>query len=245
MGVASLAGGMALTMAHCVGALLRGRVPAAEVLRQVHVSGVMCVPVTLVSSLAVGAIVAVQGMDYVRRYSAPLVFGWAAYLSATREVGPLLLGLLVAARVGAFHAAELAALVVTDRWDALVALGVDARAVLVAPRVVALPLSAVMLMLVMNAGSLACATGVAWALGGVTPSVTWGSITDLGHLTDLMQGLGKAAVYGLVAALASTSVGAAARGGADAVGRAVMQAAVAGLVVIVVTNHLLTVWVTQ
>jgi phospholipid/cholesterol/gamma-HCH transport system permease protein len=234
-------GQMVLTLGHTLRALVLLRVPLREVLRQLYVCGVMAVPVTVLASVCVGCIVAVQGMDYVRRYSAPQVFGWAAFLSATREVGPLLMGLLISARLGAWHAAELAALNVTERVDALRALAVDPWRVLVAPRLVAMPLAGVMLMLISNAVSLSAATAFAWALGGVTPWVTWGSIADLSQWSDLVQGLWKAGTYGWVAGLGATSVGMDARGGAEAVGHAVTRAAVSTLVIIVITHHALTV----
>ena len=240
--VAQSVGLMARILVETLRSLLKGNVPLREVLRQVYVCGATCLPVTLMASLCVGCIVAVQGMDYVRRYSAPLVFGWAAFFSACREVGPLLLGITLSARLGALHAAELSALVVTDRVDAMRALGVDEVGVFVAPRILAMPMAGALLMAWSDATSLASATLFAWIAGGVTPWTTWSSIHDFGLWSDLTLGLWKASAYGLFAGLAATSLGLSARGGADAVGAAVMRSAVTSLLVITALNHALTVW---
>jgi phospholipid/cholesterol/gamma-HCH transport system permease protein len=205
----------------------------------------MCLPLTVITSVCVGCIVAVQGMGYVSRYTAPEAFGWAAYFSAVREVGPLLMGLTISARLGAFHAAELAAMRVTDRVDALKALGVDTLGVLVAPRVLAMPVASVLLMVWANAVSLTSATLFAWGLGGVTPWTTWASIHSYSLWSDFLLGLMKVAVYGLFSGVTATALGYSARGGADAVGTAVMRAAVFSILVIVVLNHALVVGMTS
>ncbi|MBI5495745.1 MAG: ABC transporter permease [Deltaproteobacteria bacterium] len=239
--VTQVTGAMLLGALRAARAALRFRVPLRETVRQVERSGLACLPLTVFASISVGCIVAVQGMGYVRRYSAPEVYGWAAYFSAVREVGPLLMGLALSARLGALHAAELAAMKATDRVDALRALGVDVHAVLVAPRILAMPLAAVLLMAWSDAVSLGSATLFAWAFGDVTPWTTWGSIHKYSLWSDLLLGLAKAAMYGLFSALAATAIGMSADAGADGVGRAVMRAAVVSIVVIVVLNHALTV----
>ncbi len=241
VGTAVVLGQMVLTLWRAMRALVRGRVGLRSVVEQVQVCGLTCLPVTVLASVCVGCIVAVQGMGYVRRYSAPEAFGWAAYFSAAREVGPLLMGLTLSARLGALHAAQLAALRVTDRVDAMKALGVDTVGLWVAPRILAMPVAAVLLMAWSNAVSLVSATLFAWAFGGVTPWMTWASVARYALWSDFTLGLWKVAAYGLCSGITATAVGDAARGGADAVGHAVMRAAVVSVLAIVVLNHALTV----
>ncbi|MEW5852321.1 MAG: ABC transporter permease [Myxococcota bacterium] len=242
LGIVETAGLMALLAWRAMGTLLRVSVPLREILKQVHANGATSLPVIIIASICVGCIVAVQGMDYAQRYSAPEVYGWAAYFAACREVGPLLLGLSLSARLGAQNAAQLAALTVTERVDAMKALGVDTTSVWVTPRLIAMPIAATVLMLWMDGISLVSATVFAWIAGGVTPWTTWASIMRYALLSDLLLGLEKAAVYGLFAALTSTALGLAARGGADAVGTAVMKTAVTSLLVISAVHYALTVW---
>lgn len=242
LGLAETAGLVLRLVWGVAAALLRGRLPLREVLRQLHHSGVQCLPVMALASVCVGAIVAVQGVGYVHRYSAPEVFGWAAYFAACREVGPLLVGLILSARLGAHNAAQLAALSVTDRVEAMQALGVDPLGVWAAPRVVAMPIAAVLLMVWADALALVSATLVAWVLGPVSPWVTLASILNYAVWSDLVLGLEKVAAYGLVAAVTSTALGLAARGGADAVGTAVMRTAVTSLLAVAVMHQALTVW---
>jgi len=240
--VAQTTGMMVCVAAGVAYSVLRLRVPVREIVVQLYACGAACLPVTIMASICSGAIVAVQGMDYAQRYSAPAVYGWAAYFSAVREVGPLLLGVTLSARLGALHAAELGALSVTDRLDAMRALSVDPMAVMVAPRVLAMPVAAALLMVWSDAIALSSATAFAWIFGGVTPWTTWASIQNFSLWADFTLGLQKAAAYGLCAGITATGMGLNARGGADAVGTQVMRSAVASLLVITAANHALVIW---
>jgi phospholipid/cholesterol/gamma-HCH transport system permease protein len=240
--VAATAGLITQVLAASATALVRGQVPVWEVLRQVYICGAACLPVTAFASVCVGLIVAVQGMAYVQRYSAPEVFGWAAYFSSTREVGPLLMGLTLSARLGAFHAAELAAWVVTDRVNALRALSVSPVAVLAAPRLLAMPVCAALLMAWSDACALVSATLFAWLLGPVSPWTTWASIAKYARFDDLVIGLQKAAVYGFFSGATAVALGLSVHGGADAVGTAVTRTAVTSLLLVAAAHHALTVW---
>jgi phospholipid/cholesterol/gamma-HCH transport system permease protein len=233
-------GGVVLLAGQAAASCVQGRVPWREVLRQVHGCAVGSLAITVLAGVCLGAIVGAQGMGYVQRFNAPAVYGWAAYFAACREVGPLLVGLVLSARLGAHHAAELAALRVTDRVDGLAALGVDPVLVLAVPRLLAMPLAFGVLMLWADAVSLLSATGFAWAFG-LSPAVCWASILDHALLADLVLGLQKAVAYGAVSGLVSVALGLRAQGGADGVGVAVTRAAVASLLTIAVTHQVLTV----
>lgn len=244
LSVMETTGLMLVLMARVVRSVLGGRTAWTEIPRQLHVNGWRCLPVTVASSLCVGAIVAVQGVAYVHRYSAPEVFGWAAFFAACREVGPLVMGLILGARLGANNAAQLATLSVTDRVDAMKALGVDTWAVWATPRLVAMPIAAVLLMIWADGLSLTMATLMAWFLGPVSPWTTWSSIQHYAQWQDLVQGLYRMGAYGLVAAVTSTALGLSATGGADAVGRAVTRSAVINVLAIALMHHAMTLWTT-
>lgn len=187
-----------------------------------------------------GAMVVVQAGLYVERFGARSVFGWAAGYAMMWEFGPLLLGLLMAARMGGRNAAELALMQVGGQIEGLRGVGLDPFAVLVAPRVVAMGVSVVALVgATFLAGVLFEAVAARWVLG-LPVGVFFDSFEHMLRPVDLLAGVLKSSAYGLTLALVSTAVGLRARGGAQAVGRAAAGAVVLGSASIFLLDFLLT-----
>jgi phospholipid/cholesterol/gamma-HCH transport system permease protein len=233
--------GGAIAIARLVGAALATRaLDVKETLRQTERFLVEPMALYVAGSALTGGIVAIQGLGYVDRYSATEVFGWAAGLSAYREVGPLLLGLALAARAGSRNAAELAALQGLRRLDALRALGVDVDARVVAPRAAAIVLAALFLFPLGGAIVLATSFALAFLLGGLSPAVSYHSFAAYLGADDVLHGLLRMLAFGAFAALFSTHYGR--RGGSSAyeIGRQVFRASVAMIASVVVVNFLLS-----
>ena len=125
--------------------LLRRRCDLRETLRLVDNSLRDAAPTVAFGAFIIGGIVGLQGLAYLTRYNASEVFGWAAALSAFRDVGPLLLAFAIAARTGTRNSAQTATLAAKERLDALAALGIDPHEVVTAPRVVAVVVAALVL----------------------------------------------------------------------------------------------------
>lgn len=187
--------------------LLRGRCDARETLRLVDQALRDAAPTVVVGSFIIGGIVGLQGLGYLTRYNATEVFGWAAALSAFRDVGPLLLAFALAARVGTKNSAATATLAARERLDALAALGLDPHAVVTAPRVVAVVVAA--LVLYPFAALAILGTGFVFArvLGAQSLLISLWSVVEYVQATLVVEGLLRLSVFGLIIGLCTTHAG--------------------------------------
>jgi phospholipid/cholesterol/gamma-HCH transport system permease protein len=161
-------------------------------------------------------------------------------LGITRELGPVLAGLMVAGRVGASVAAELGTMRVTEQIDALVTLSTNPYKYLVGPRVIAGVISLPILV------AIGDTIGI---MGGYivgTRSLDFNAYAyikntaDFLHLDDVTSGLIKAAVFGFIIALMGCYHGFHSKGGAQGVGRATTNAVVSAAILILASNFFLT-----
>ena len=229
--------------------LLRGRCDADETLRLVDVGLRDAAPTVAFGSVVIGGIVGLQGLGYLTRYNATEVFGWAAALSAFRDVGPLLLAFAIAARVGTKNSAQVATLAVRERLDALCALGLDPHAAVTAPRVGAVVVVTVLLYPLAAISILAVGFGFARVLGDQNLAVSlWSVHSYLGSVV-VVEGLLRLALFGLIIGLCTTHAGLSLwqaqptitaattpRSSANAVGDAVYRGSVLSLVGVVTGN---------
>jgi phospholipid/cholesterol/gamma-HCH transport system permease protein len=197
-------------------------------------------------SIVIGGIVGLQGLGYLTRYNATEVFGWAAALSAFRDVGPLLLAFAIAARVGTKNSAQVATLAVRERLDALCALGLDPHAAVTAPRVVAVVVTAVVLYPLAALSILAVGFGFARVLGDQSLAISLWSVHSYMNAVVVVEGLLRLALFGLIIGLCTTHAGLGlwqktdGKGSANAVGDAVYRGSVLSLVGVVTVNLVLS-----
>ncbi|WIG97442.1 ABC transporter permease [Myxococcus sp. SDU36] len=197
-------------------------------------------PLALATAALAGIIVVLQSGIYVQRFGARAVLGWAAGYGVLWEFGPLLLGLIMSARLGARNAAELALMQVGGQIEGLRGIGLDPFAILVAPRVVAMEVSMLALSSVTFAVAILFESVAALLALGLPVRVFFGTFSQLLGPLDLLGGVVKTGIFGLAIALLSTTVGLAARGGAHAVGQAAASAVVRGCAAIFVLDFVLT-----
>ena len=161
-------------------------------------------------------------------------------LGITRELGPVMAGLMVAGRVSAAIAAELGTMRVTEQIDALVTLSTNPFKYLVTPRIVAAVLT--MPILVAIADIIGVMGG--WVVGtqslGYNSSVYIHNTYDYMKTADVMSGLYKAAAFGFIIALMGCYHGYYSRGGAQGVGAATTNAVVSAAILILATNYVMT-----
>jgi phospholipid/cholesterol/gamma-HCH transport system permease protein len=162
-------------------------------------------------------------------------------LSMTRELGPVMAGLMVAGRIGAAMAAELGTMRVTEQIDALTTLSTNPYKYLIAPRVLAAML--VMPPLVLVADIIGVMGG--WLIGvtqlNFNSAAYIQSTIDFVQFLDVFSGLVKAAVFGVIIALIGCYCGFHSKGGARGVGAATTNAVVGASIMILLTDYLLTV----
>jgi phospholipid/cholesterol/gamma-HCH transport system permease protein len=218
----------------------RNRWEGGEVLRQMDALGVQSISVANLTCLFTGMVLALQTAHSLGQFGGKLVVGRAVILSLTRELGPVLTALMLAARCGAGITAELGSMAVTEQVDALRALGASPIRKLVLPRVVALTVMLPILTLVAVFHGMI--GGLLIAVFEIQIGATFYLSTTLQALSfnDLMHGLCKTPVFGLEIALIGCYNGLSATGGADGVGRATTVAVVVASITVLITDFFLT-----
>src|SRR5690349_18784192 len=177
-------------------------------------------------------VLALQSYTGFARFSAESAIANVVVLSITRELGPVLAGLMVAGRIGAAMAAEIGTMRVTDQIDALSTLCTNPMKYLVAPRllagVIALPLLVVIADILGVMGGFVIAT----VKLGASPQAYLSNTINFVQTDDVVSGLAKAAVFGFIVALMGCFTGYNSRVGAQGVGSATTSAVVAASVLI-------------
>jgi phospholipid/cholesterol/gamma-HCH transport system permease protein len=220
---------------------LRPPYDVPELLRQMVRVGYDSIPVVLVTTLFTGMVLALQTFNGFARFHAQNLVGSVVALSLTRELSPVLTALMVTGRVGSAMAAELGTMRVTEQIDALTALGTEPVQYLMVPRVTA---SVVMMPLLVIMGDVVGIYGgyfVAVQLLGANPVAYVDNSFQYLHVKDdVVSGIIKAAVFGLIFSLIACIRGYNTTGGAEGVGRATTRAVVAGSLSVLVVDFFLT-----
>ncbi|GBQ05006.1 MlaE family ABC transporter permease [Saccharibacter floricola] len=202
--------------------------------------GFLSLPVVALTAIFSGGVIALQSYSGFRHYHAENAIANIVVLSITRELGPVLAGLMVAGRVGAALSAQIGTMRVTDQIDALRTLSTDPMKYLVTPRllaaIVALPF------LVLIADILGVFGGFTVAVGklGFTPESYMNSTLASLNAMDVSVGLIKAAVFGFLIALLGCYHGYHSKGGAEGVGAAATATVVTASILLLTFDYLLT-----
>jgi phospholipid/cholesterol/gamma-HCH transport system permease protein len=161
-------------------------------------------------------------------------------MGITRELGPVLTGLLVAARAGGAMAARLGTMRVSEQIDALEVMGVDPKQYLVAPRIVAAVITVPLLCAIFDFIAMMGAHFLCINVLKLDPAIFWDKIQLWLKPGDIYQGLIKAGVFGVTFAAVCTNRGFCATGGAKGVGEATNQGVVNSMVLIIILNFFMT-----
>ena len=224
------------SVSHCI----RPPLYARQILRQMIDIGYYSLPVVGLTALFTGMVLALQSYSGFSRFQAEGAIATVVVLSVTRELGPVLAGLMVAGRIGAAMAAEIGTMRVTEQIDALSTLSTNPFKYLVAPRLIAGTTMLPLLVLVAD---------IIGVFGGFLVSVYRLDFNPSSYITrtweflepvDVISGLVKAAVFGFVISLMGCYFGYKSRGGAQGVGQATTNAVVAASILILVFNYLIT-----
>ncbi|MEL7105557.1 MAG: ABC transporter permease [Pseudomonadota bacterium] len=202
--------------------------------------GYFSLPVVGLTTIFTGGALALQIFAGGARFSAEAVVPQIVAIGMVRELGPVLVGLMIAARVTSSIAAEIATMKVTEQIDALVTLSTNPMKYLTVPRVLAATL--VMPVLVAVGDTIGILGG--WFVGtgrlGFNPATYMTNTVDFLEWIDIVSSLTKGAVFGFLAALMGCYFGMSSGRGAQGVGRATKSAVVAASVLILAANFLLT-----
>jgi len=202
--------------------------------------GYYSLPVVGMTALFTGMVLALQSYTGFTRFNAESAIAAVVVLSITRELAPVLAGLMVAGRVGAAIAAEIGTMRVTEQIDALVTLSVNPFKYLIAPRIIAGTLMLPILVLIGDiigvfGGYLVSVYNLGFSPGSYL-SQTW----DILERMDVISGLVKAAVFGLIVSLMGCYHGFNSGRGAQGVGAATTYAVVSASILILIFNYIMT-----
>jgi phospholipid/cholesterol/gamma-HCH transport system permease protein len=211
-----------------------------NVLKQMEMIGVNSIPVVATTAISTGMVLALQSYTGFKRFGAESLIGAVVSLSMTRELGPVLTGLMVAGRAGASMAAELGTMKVTEQIDALTTLATNPMKYLVVPRFVA---STVMMFFLTILGMMVGVTGgyfVGVKVLGTNPVTYYNQSINNTEVTDIWYGLIKALVFGAVVGLIGSYKGFTTEGGAEGVGKATTGAVVISCMLILILDYFLS-----
>jgi phospholipid/cholesterol/gamma-HCH transport system permease protein len=211
-----------------------------NILKQMEEVGVRSIPVVLITAVSTGMVLALQSHTGFKRFNAESLVGTVVALSLTRELGPVLTGLIVAGRAGAAMAAELGTMRVTEQIDALSTMASNPIKYLIVPRLLAGMLMLPILTIFADAVGIAGGYFVAVQVLNVNPVVYLRRTTDFLEYDDIYGGLLKAFVFGIIIATVSCYKGFNTQGGAEGVGKATTGAVVLSSMLILISDYFLT-----
>ena len=241
LAVASTAGGMTILLAKILSRFFPPRIDTQEVWKNLYKMAVRSLPIVIVTALFTGAIMVIQAATIVKRYNAEALLGWGAGFGTLREIAPLLTALMISGRVGANNTAELGTMVVTEQLDAMRVLAIDPIGFLIAPRFVSVVITLFLMTLYADGVALVGAAYTGKGLIGVDPATFYNGLTSgLLHFSDVLDGLLKSIVFGVVIGLASCYFGLNTKGGAAGVGRSVNATVVASAAGVFVLDYLIS-----
>lgn len=211
-----------------------------DLFRQLYATGIRTLPVITIVSMFIGMILALQVGLELRRFNQEIYLGAAVMVTLIREMAPFCCGLSLAACVGSAVAAEIGTMKVNDEIDALTIIGIPPIRFLVAPRVLALALMAPLL------AFYCCIIGTIG--GGIVGQTQLGvdftqysaSAMSMAGAKDLVVGLVKALVFGLLIGGISATEGLEAKRGATGVGKATQQSVIVSFLAILVFGYIIT-----
>jgi phospholipid/cholesterol/gamma-HCH transport system permease protein len=211
-----------------------------NLLRQMIFIGFYSLPIIGMTALFSGAVMALQSYTGFSRFSAESSIPMVVALSLTRELAPVLSGLMVTARVGAGIAAEVATMRVTEQIDALYTLSTSSIKFLITPRILASFFCMPLLVIIAD---------IIGIMGGYIVSVYKLEFNSANYISntvkylnvsDVFSGLVKALGFGLIISITSCYFGYNAQNGARGVGIAATNAVVSSSILILLSNYLIT-----
>jgi phospholipid/cholesterol/gamma-HCH transport system permease protein len=211
-----------------------------HIVRQFIDIGYYSLPVVGLTALFTGMVLALQSYTGFARFNAEGAVASVVALSVTRELAPVLAGLMVAGRIGASMAAEIGTMKVTEQLDALRTLSTNPFQYLVGPRLLAGTIMLPLLVLIADIIGIFGGYMVGVYKLNFNASTYLKQTWDFLQYMDVMSGLAKAAVFGFIVALMGCYHGYNSGRGAQGVGRATTNAVVASSILILIFNYLLT-----
>lgn len=212
----------------------------ADFFRIAERAGLHALPLLLMLGFLIGLILAFQAAIPMRQYGAELYVAGLVAISLFRELGPLLVAVILAGRTGSAFAAELGTMKVNEEIAALTTMGIAPAIMLVLPRVAAAMLVMPVLVVAMDISGLLGMAAVLMFLGYPVSAII-GQVTSTTGTSDFLLGLFKGMIFAATVALIGCRAGLTAGNGPRAVGEAATSAVVGGIIATVLLDGLFAV----
>ncbi len=239
-----LAGAEALRLAAMVGALVvlfggalvaPRRFRLTSIVRHLDRVGVRSVPIIILITLLIGAIIAQQGFFHFRQFGADDYVVDLVGILTLREIGVLIVSIMVAGRSGSSYTAELGSMKMREEIDALRTMGRNPLEVLVLPRIIALVVALPLLALI-GAMAALIGGGIVASIYGMEPSLYVARLREAVSISDVEVGKFKAPVMALVIGLVACTEGFQVRGSAESLGARTTSSVVKAIFLVIVLD---------
>jgi phospholipid/cholesterol/gamma-HCH transport system permease protein len=209
---------------------------------QTYRVGWQAIPIVVLITFLIGAIIAQQGIFHFRKFGADSYVVDMVGILVLRELGVLIVAIMVAGRSGSAYTAELGSMKMREEIDALSTMGLDPVEVLILPRVIALVCALPILSFI---GAMAALYGgglVAWLYGGMGPAIFIARLHEAVTVTHFEVGLIKAPFMALVIGIVACSEGLRVKGSAESLGRQTTTSVVKSIFLVIVLDGLFAIF---
>lgn len=222
------------------GRLIIGRTPfrAASVVTQLERVALRSVPIIVLISFLVGAIIAQQSIFQLQTFGSVHFTADLLGILVLRELGVLLTSIMIAGRSGSSITAELGSMKMREEIDALETMGLDATEVLVMPRILALIIGLPLLSFISSMAAIGGGAVVAYFYGGVSAEVFFNRLQNAIAFNTFMVGMIKAPFMALVIGMIACIEGFAVRGSAESLGTHTTASVVKSIFIVIVVDGL-------
>lgn len=204
--------------------------------------GLQAVPIILLITFLIGCIIAQQGFFHFRKFGADDYVVDMVGILVLREIGVLIVAIMVAGRSGSSYTAELGSMKMREEIDALRTMGFDPVQVLVLPRVLALVIALPILTFLGSMSALYGGELVAWLYGGMSPDIFIARLKDAISITHFKVGMIKAPFMALVIGVVACSEGLRVGGSAESLGLRTTASVVTAIFLVIVLDGLFAIF---
>ena len=229
----------------CWGGRRKQQVRLGPIISQMMEVGILALPIISLVSVTIGLMLAIQGIDALKDFGAEHQVTYGVALSVVREFAPLITGILIAGRSGSAFAARLSTMTINHEIDALRVMGINPVRFLVVPCLVAMMIMVPSLTLWADiVGLLGAGLYISSDLGISMGTYIAQTMTYL-ESDDVLHGLGKSLVFGVLITIVGVVNGSSVTGGAEGVGKVTTRAVVHSILAIILGDLLIVFLLTR
>lgn len=220
--------------------IYRGSIKFNLTVEQMVLIGVNSLPVVLLTIGFTGMVISLQTAHLAVKYGAGAAVGAGVAIALARELAPMLTGIVVAGRAGSAVCAEVSSMKVTEQIDALKAMAVSPFEYLVVPRFLASVIMLPVLTILANVVGFLGGYFIAVYFADINPVAYYNSAVNFLMLSDVLYGLIKSMVFGMIIAIVACYQGIITEGGAVGVGKSTTNSVVISTLLIFATNYFMS-----